>query len=614
MTRKFIVCTLAALCLHLDRIFAQAITGQVMRLQPSTLPTTCNNGDLRSDINNSFLLNICASNVWGPVSPGSGGAAIDLSNLSNVKVNTTIKPLVTNSVSLGATTAAWASVYATNFFGIFNGTASFAGAAGTAGIATAFASVPSACAAGVWANAIGANGNLTCALVSTASTSGTAFFAATSGTAAFATSSSTAGTASFAATSGTASFASTASTAGTASFAVTSTTASNINFVVQPAQGGTGYSLPTAHYVPIAEGADPYAFPSPIVNAVFLGQGVTTDPIWTATPVLGNAVTTGLIGFGGVVSGTVSVTVAPAAGSYNFILPTTVGTAGQVLATQGGGTTAMTWVSVPASPVSIANGGTNNGTLAVTAGGMLYTDGTRVMNMGAGSSGNAVRSAGAGTPVWRVIMPTVQRITSGTGTYTTPVTALWLNVKMVAGGGGGGGGGSGSNNGTAGTATAFGNCTATGGGAGNIGTSVQFGGTGGTASCSTSSTVIAVILAPGGGGGGLTNGSLVNLNFPGGVGGSSLLGGGATGGYSGTGASSLPNSGGGGAGATGNAGVGNASGGGGGGGGGLEAIFNSPSATFTYSIGAGGGGGPPGTAGTTGGNGGSGIIVITEYY
>lgn len=54
------------------------------------------------------------------------------------------------------------------------GTAAFAAIAGTASAATAFTVTPSACAAGVWANAIGPNGNLTCAIVSTASTSGTA--------------------------------------------------------------------------------------------------------------------------------------------------------------------------------------------------------------------------------------------------------------------------------------------------------------------------------------------------------------------------------------------------------------------------------------------------------
>jgi len=48
----------------------------------------------------------------------------------------------------------------------------------------------------------------------------------------------------------------------------------------------------------------------------------------------------------------------------------------------------------------IANGGTNNGSLAVTAGGALYADGSKVMNTGAGTAGQFLKSAGAGAPVW----------------------------------------------------------------------------------------------------------------------------------------------------------------------------------------------------------------------
>lgn len=49
----------------------------------------------------------------------------------------------------------------------------------------------------------------------------------------------------------------------------------------------------------------------------------------------------------------------------------------------------------------IANGGTNNGSLAVTNGGVLYTDGAKVVNLGVGSSGQVVQSQGAGLPpIW----------------------------------------------------------------------------------------------------------------------------------------------------------------------------------------------------------------------
>jgi len=50
--------------------------------------------------------------------------------------------------------------------------------------------------------------------------------------------------------------------------------------------------------------------------------------------------------------------------------------------------------------VSIANGGTNNGSLAVTNGGVIYTDGSKLMNTGAGTAGNVLTSHGAGVPTW----------------------------------------------------------------------------------------------------------------------------------------------------------------------------------------------------------------------
>lgn len=49
----------------------------------------------------------------------------------------------------------------------------------------------------------------------------------------------------------------------------------------------------------------------------------------------------------------------------------------------------------------IGNGGTNNASLAVTAGGALYTDGTAVQNTGAGLTGQVLTSAAAGAPTWK---------------------------------------------------------------------------------------------------------------------------------------------------------------------------------------------------------------------
>ncbi len=48
----------------------------------------------------------------------------------------------------------------------------------------------------------------------------------------------------------------------------------------------------------------------------------------------------------------------------------------------------------------VANGGCNNASLAMTAGGLLYTDGTKCVNVGAGTSTNILQSNGASPPTW----------------------------------------------------------------------------------------------------------------------------------------------------------------------------------------------------------------------
>lgn len=78
------------------------------------------------------------------------------------------------------------------------------------------------------------------------------------------------------------------------------------------------------------------------------------------------------------------------------------------------GTSAGTWdistipsvslTSAVSGVLPIANGGTNNGSLGVTAGGILYSDGTKLMNTGAGTSGFVLQSNGASAPSWVSIL------------------------------------------------------------------------------------------------------------------------------------------------------------------------------------------------------------------
>jgi len=272
----------------------------------------------------------------------------------------------------------------------------------------------------------------------------------------------------------------------------------------------------------------------------------------------------------------------------------------QFIAPNGNLTCAQVAFSQLSGTASIAQGGTNNGTLAVTAGGMFYSDGTKFMNMGAGSSGQGIRSAGAGTPVWRTIAPTIQTVVSGSGTYTTPANALWIMVRAVGGGGGGSGsgtassGGSGGNGGNTTFATAVAN-----GGQGGAANGTQ--GTGGTASGCT--------FGIGGGGGGPSSGA---SPAAGGDGGLSVFGGGQGGGPNDTGKAAVTNSGGGGGGA----GLVAAGGAGQGGGAGAycEILIATPAATYSYNVGTGGTAGTAGAGGAVGGVGGSGVIIVTEFY
>ena len=81
------------------------------------------------------------------------------------------------------------------------------------------------------------------------------------------------------------------------------------------------------------------------VGRVLTSGGVGAAPAYSATPTLGAVGATGTLSFAGTTSGVVTVQPQAAAGTYNFNLPTTAGTAGQVLTSGGGGAAAMTWTA-----------------------------------------------------------------------------------------------------------------------------------------------------------------------------------------------------------------------------------------------------------------------------
>ncbi len=213
------------------------------------------------------------------------------------------------------------------------------------------------------------------------------------------------------------------------------------------------------------------------------------------------------------------------------------------------------------------------------------------------SSSNGTISSGAPTP-------TIQKFTTSSGTYTTAAGVKWIRVRMVGGGGGGGPGHTSSTGGGTGGNTTFGTTLlVANGGTGGINSGV--GGTGGTASLGA-----AIGTALSGGNGGPSYASPASGVGGGSCGAASFFGGAGAGGYAGNaGSAAAVNSGAGGGGG----GVQSLSNGGSGGGAGgfVDAIIATPSATYSYAVGA------AGTAGTgtyNGGLGGLGYIEVTEYY
>lgn len=199
-------------------------------------------------------------------------------------------------------------------------------------------------------------------------------------------------------------------------------------------------------------------------------------------------------------------------------------------------------------------------------------------------------------------LPSVTVYTTGSGTYTTPVGAIMLRVRLVGGGAGGTGGGSSlANLGGSGGNTTFGALTANGGAGSNGGN----GGTGGTATGGDIN-----VTGNCGQSAGQEYGSVF---IGGGTGAPGPWGGAGRGGYDSAGtAATGPGAGGGGGGVSAST-AGLFIGPGGGGGGYVEKWIVNPSASYAYSVGAAGTAGTANTSGFAGGAGAAGIIIVEAY-
>lgn len=97
-----------------------------------------------------------------------------------------------------------------------------------------------------------------------------------------------------------------------------------------------------------------------------------------------------------------------------------------------GSTNVLTNISLTASVsgvLPIANGGTNNGSLAVTAGGIMYGNGSAIAESAAGTTGQLLVSGGTGAPTWSTRKaPTYQNMTA---VVTSSATGAYFNISTT---------------------------------------------------------------------------------------------------------------------------------------------------------------------------------------
>lgn len=255
--------------------------------------------------------------------------------------------------------------------------------------------------------------------------------------------------------------------------------------------------------------------------------------------------------------------------------------------------------------------------LKVTSSGSMSANWTFTFPTTAGTDGYFLKTNGSGVTSWTdTTRPTIQKFTSSSGNYTTPTGAKWIRLRMVGSGGGGGASGSTGSptSGGAGSNVTFGTCTAAGGGGGSVGNGTGSGAAGAGGAGTVGSGWIGTGLA---GAAGTCGSNQTGSLAAGGPGAASFFGGGGGAGNSGNAAQAGTTNTGGGGGGAGSPVVGAASGSGGGSGGYVEAIYNNPTTNqvFAYAIGAAGTAGAAGGGnGIAGGAGGIGYIEVTEFY
>lgn len=159
-------------------------------------------------------------------------------------------------------------------------------------------------------------------------------------------------------------------------------------------------------------------------GTLLTGQGSSVDPSFSATPTLGvNGTTAGTLALAtSTVSGG-SVTIqnpsTTSGNAYNFNLPATVGSAGQVLTSQGGGATAMTWTAHPTlTSLGIFSGKNSIGSAATS---VSVTFSTAFANTSYSITANFINITDT-NPQYQPINITAQSTTGFTASWNAPTS------------------------------------------------------------------------------------------------------------------------------------------------------------------------------------------------